>query len=307
MGNEFLEKQIRRFIGEKLPRQVLEIGCNDGLLLSKISDIAERLAGFDPVLSPDPQINGNVTLSGGFGETVDYDLLVSDKIDFIISAHTFEHIVDPRITLHRLRPYLADNFDFVIEVPSSVSMVDQVRMDQVFPQHVNYYSPESLAYLMRPLGLNLVEIQHNYRYWGGTQILLFSNYRNSDLMPQRLSKSSAELSVKQFQCSLKSVSSQLRHGRFVNRLAFGAAQMLPIVAYHLGYEDFQDRISAIVDDNPTRQGLYFPNLALKIVNTDEFDFADSQVLITALDSAKVLFEKSVSLGAPCIVLPLGIA
>lgn len=307
VGNEFLERQIRRFTEEKKPRQILEIGCNDGLLLSKIRDVAENLAGFDPVLPDDLETVGNVSLIGGFGETVNYDSFLSEKIDFIISAHTFEHIVDPRTTLQRIQPFLAEHFDFVIEVPSSVSMVNQVRMDQVFPQHVNYYSPESLAQLMLPLGLHLAEIQHNYRYWGGTQILLFSNYRSSRAMPQRLDKGSVESSVSTFRGTMTAASTQLGHGDFSNRFALGAAQMLPIIAYHLGYETFQDKFAAIIDDNVSRQGMFFPDLRTPIVSSTDLDLEDSQIMITALDSSKPLLQKAIAFGSPNIVLPVGIA
>ena len=306
-GNLFLEHEIRKFLRDTRPQQVLEIGCNDGLLLSKIRDAAHNLAGFDPVLQEGIETkDGNVTLMGGFGETVDYDHLLAEKVDFVVSAHTFEHIVDPRMTLERLKPHLAERFDFVIEVPSSVSMVDQVRMDQVFPQHVNYYSPASMAALMKPLGLHLVKSEHNFRYWGGTQLLFFSNYRSASEPPVGVKLASVMESIGLFAHAIDIAQKQLRHGEYHSRYAFGAAQMLPILAYHMGYDYFCETISAIIDDNLARQGLFFPALDVPIVGSTETTVADSQIVITALDSSKALVQRAIDMRAMSIVSPVGI-
>lgn len=304
-GNAFFKDQMSFLLGQRRYKQVLEIGCNDGLLLRSVCELADNLSGFDPVLEDSILEHKNVRFLGGFGETIDYERLLKEKIDLVVSAHTFEHIVDPRITLSRLEPFLAKEFDVLIEVPSSISMVDQVRMDQVFPQHVNYYSPSSMQALFAPLGLILVGLVRNYRYWGGTQILHFSN-RNG-ITPcdsPRLDFESVESSIGKFQGAVQTSVTQLCHGD-LTRFAFGAAQMLPILAYHFG-EVFEQKLTAILDGNSSRIGKYFPSINLPIINSATANFSGSQIMVTALDSAKAIVPKAIDGGAVSIILPVGI-
>jgi len=304
-GNVFFKNQMSVLLGERRYRQVLEIGCNDGLLLRSVCELADHLAGFDPVLEDDIQVYKNVKFVGGFGETVEYDGLIDEKIDLVVSAHTFEHVVDPRVTLARLVPFLAKEFDLLIEVPSSISMVDQVRMDQVFPQHVNYYSPSSMQALMEPLGLSLVGLVRNYRYWGGTQILHFSNRNGiAPANSPHLDIKQVLSSIRMFEGAVASTVTQLSHGD-MKRYAYGAAQMLPIIAYHLGAV-FEEKLSGILDGNASRIGRYFPSIDVPIINSETTDFSESQILVTALDSAKVITPKAIDGGAVSIIVPSGV-
>jgi hypothetical protein len=304
-GNIFFKEQMSVLLGERRYRQVLEIGCNDGLLLRSVCELADNLAGFDPVLEDEIQEYKNVKFLGGFGETIDYEGLIQEKIDLVVSAHTFEHIVDPRVTLTRLTPFLAKEFDLLIEVPSSISMVDQIRLDQVFPQHVNYYSPSSMQALFAPLGLSLVGLVRNFRYWGGTQILHFSN--RTGVTPSdspRLDFEKVVSSIQMFEGAVRSSATQLSHGDFI-RYAYGAAQMLPILGYHLG-EVFEEKLTGILDSNPSRIGRYFPSINVPIINSATVNFSGSQILVTALDSAKAIVPKAIDGGAVSIIVTAGI-
>lgn len=303
-GNDFLEGYLRSRFTDQGLGQILEIGCNDGLLLKSISDLGNNLAGFDPVLEG-KEVAHNVTLAFGFGEAVNYSELVQSPIELVISAHTFEHIVDPRVTLERLQPFLSQDAQIVIEVPSSISMVKQARLDQVFPQHVNYYSPESMSALLAPLDFVLCEVTHNFRYWGGTQILRFTRRASAEIAPETINADQIRSAIALFDSGIQVTKSQvgLGPGELVTS-ALGAAQMLPILAYHMGYEFFTDQVVQIIDDNPHRQGRYFPSLPLKIGPASEASGLE-QVLITAIDSGKVLVPRALELGAKNIVVPLG--
>lgn len=305
-GNAFLEGYIRKAAGERQFEQILEIGCNDGLLLRQISDLSKHLSGFDPVLDQAMQSNGNVRLAGGFGETIEYSGLLESPIDLVLSAHTFEHIQDPRITIQRLEPYLSAKAEFIIEVPSSISMINQARLDQVFPQHVNHYTPESMSALLSPLGFKLMEVVHNYKYWGGTQILRFTrNSIHASIGASRALKENDILdAISHFKDSMRLVATQLQHGEF-QRVALGAAQMLPILNYHIG-EIFQD-LDCILDDNPARAGKFFPGIEIPICTPADFKTdKELQILITALDSSKALVPRALEIGASSVIIPVGI-
>lgn len=307
-GNSFLIEYINSRMKDKAPNQILEIGCNDLYLLKNIDHFGAKLSGIDPIW-PDgivQDIDG-VTLLGGFAESTDYSLILKKPVDLVISAHTFEHITEPFRALEQLSPHLADKATFIIEVPSAERMTDQIRMDQVFSQHVNYYSVSSLVTLFNSFGLGLKCVTYNYSYWGGTQILEFELGFKSTVSfksPKQLREdynSAIDLFVK----STKVTSRQLSNS--VGKIyCYGAAQMLPILAYHLG-QDFK-RVVSIIDDNPMRQDLYFPNLDQQIVPSSSInDWAQANVLVSALDSARPILKRILDLSPRSIILPVGIA
>jgi novobiocin biosynthesis protein NovU/D-mycarose 3-C-methyltransferase len=304
-GNIFLQNFVSEIIANKKIKQVLEIGCNDLYLLENIDFGQAKLSGIDPIWNDGAELKGRVNVLGGFAESADYSLIVSEPIDLVISAHTFEHIIEPRVALEKLVPYLAKDATFIIEVPSAERMLDQVRLDQVFSQHVNYYSVSSLTKLFSDFSFGLQNIKYNFGYWGGTQLLEFKLGESSkidfkrpeDLLVQyensiMLFRKSIEVSVAQ----LESVVGEI--------VAYGAAQMLPILAYHFG--DSFKKISVILDDNLNRQGKFFPNLEQKIISSSKMNLSEINVLVTALDSARPITKRLIELAPRSIITPLGI-
>jgi hypothetical protein len=294
--------QDKKFQGKE---QILEIGCNDVYLLENLENVARNRAGIDPIFSPEiKQLAPGFKVKGGFAETVDYSALFEKPIDLIISAHTFEHIVDPIKSLINLKNHVNGELDFIIEVPSSLRMFEQLRLDQIFSQHINYYSPYSMSMLMSHLNLDLVDITYNFSYWGGTQILHFSNYQKKNaVVAEKISEDQIRKATINFLNDIQSLKFKIRNAPS-RVFAYGAAQMLPILQYHVG--DEFDLISEIFDDNPERIGKRYPYLDRKIRSLEGFKFEpDDMVIITALDSCKPLVKRLLEKEIKLITIPIG--
>lgn len=305
-GNSFLLKYIKDHILKKAPGSILEIGCNDLFLLKNIDSPGVKLSGVDPIWPEGIVQNiGGITLLGGFAENIDYSLMIDEPLDLVISAHTFEHITNPRKALEKLSPFLAPKSTFIIEIPSAERMLEQARLDQVFSQHVNYYSVSSLTHLFQSFGMGLKSLTYNYKYWGGTQILEFelgyhSNISFKTAEQLRLDYQSA---ISFFVESMRVTAHQILNS--VGQVyCFGAAQMLPVLSYHLG-QSF-NQVIGIVDDNPSRQTLYFPNLNQEILPSSAINNWEMvNVVVTALDSARPILRRLLDLGPRSIILPVG--
>lgn len=303
-GNEFLLNYIqeKKFKGKE---QILEIGCNDVYLLENLQNVAKNRSGIDPIFSPEvKQLAAGFKVKGGFAETIDYSDLFEKPIDLIISAHTFEHVVDPIKSLINLKSYVNHELDFIIEVPSSLRMFEQLRLDQIFSQHINYYSPYSLSRLMNNLDLQLVDIKYNFSYWGGTQILHFSNFREKNISYiDKVSAHQIKEAKVNFLNDIQSLRFKIQNapGRV---FAYGAAQMLPILHYHIGNEF--NSVSEIFDDNPERIGKYYPFINKKIRSLEGFKFEpDDMIIVTALDSCKPLVKRLLEKQIKLITIPIG--
>lgn len=305
-GNTFLREYIRDEIELSKIEQIVEIGCNDLYLLKTFDPDSHNLAGQDPIWGYGSKIVDGVKVLGGFAENCDYSKILDSKINLILSAHTFEHVFEPFKVLENINNYVSDDCMFVIEVPSANRMVQQLRFDQVFNQHVNYYTINSLISLFKIFGFGLKQTKFNFTYWGGTQLLIFQKGFHQASITSEFDTLKSNIildSLKSFKLGVDYFRRQL-----VNSskpiLAYGAAQMLPILNYHTGSEFML--INKIVDDNPTRQQKYYPSLDIEIVSPSNINkFNEYVAVVTALDSSRNISNKLISLGSKNILLPLG--
>ena len=71
---------------------------------------------------------------------------------------------------------------------------------------------------------------------------------------------------------------------------YGAAQMLPVLAYHM--ETDLACLSAIIDDDPDKDGLGYWNLPVKVIHGAKVGgLGDASVLITAVDNVQPIMKR----------------
>lgn len=90
--------------------KVLDIGCYDGYLLSKIS--AEKKVGID--ISPIPRHSGIEYIQGDF---LEYDF-GEERFDRILAMDVLEHIEDDELFVEKLVDLLSENGIAILSVPS---------------------------------------------------------------------------------------------------------------------------------------------------------------------------------------------
>lgn len=140
---------------------IIDVGCGNGPLLVTLAerfDIAlPRLLGIDfNRMLPDRFAFRQADLN-----TTDLMALVQagTPVDAVMSSHVIEHVLDPRRFLRQLKKLVQHCGGVIyIETPD-FSAVDVGRPDVcnlIHPQHINYFTADSLAKLMASVGL-LVE------------------------------------------------------------------------------------------------------------------------------------------------------
>jgi hypothetical protein len=71
---------------------------------------------------------------------------------------------------------------------------------------------------------------------------------------------------------------------------YGAAQMLPVLAYHLE-TDFSQLI-AVLDDDPAKDGIGYWNLPVRVLPPSRApDISEASVVITAIDNVVPIMTK----------------
>jgi len=143
--------------------RILDIGCANGGLLSCFKE-----AGFANVLGVDPsarcaeaaqRLHGVRVLTHPLSELD----AISDRFDMILLTGVLEHVRELGPPLRSIRRILADGGSLCIEVPDATAFAEHPNapFQEFSLEHVNFFSPASLANLMRPLGLSMT--YHNCR------------------------------------------------------------------------------------------------------------------------------------------------
>jgi len=82
---------------------------------------------------------------------------------------------------------------------------------------------------------------------------------------------------------------------------YGATQMLPALAYHL--ESDLGMLEAVLDDDPAKEGLYYQNLPLKIMNSSRItNWPATSVFITAVGNVKSILIRMLTETKPKHIL-----
>lgn len=310
-GNDFFLGFVEEIIGDRDLDCIAEIGCNDLYLLKKLEGRAKTLVGFDPIWKDQrPDNSGTITVYGKYVEEIDPVADLPVRPDLVLSAHTFEHVDNPLESLRGTYDRAQPGALFVLEIPSLETLLTIGRFDQIFHQHLNYFSINSLRRMIEELGGEFVDHRYNYGYWLGTQMVAFrkpqqggggagSSGKPGPVTRDRILRG-YESYRRSMDCLNESLGRLTESGAFA--IGFGAAQMVPVLAYHMKSD--LANLHFILDDNPDKKGRTYPSIATTIDFAPDYKtLSDYAVLITALDSARAVADRLRGLSARYIVSP----
>ena len=312
-GSVFFANYLKQLFPTKRFKRIVEFGCNDAYLLGLIKDIGEKILGVDPIWdSQEIDIEGkNIQVIGGMIEHVDFQRILGGKPDLIISQHTMEHVEHPKELLRLLLQQSDENTTFVFEFPCFDPLLEKIRFDQVFHQHLQYYSVRSFVTLLDILGAELIDFTFNYTYWGAILIAFKKSTSKITRQSQLDFQMFPEKSIESVQERYSIFKNQMKECNYVldslnkdKLYGYGGALMLPILGYHLG-RDFSD-FKAIFDDDPDKDGLGYINLPVWIKNPENVDFKDLSICLTAMDNRRPIIKSLVEKKPKHIINPLNL-
>ncbi len=243
-GSNYFADFLDSLFPDKIFNSIVDFGCNDGYLLKllKQRNKGKQYLGVDLIWKGKESEfeDDQIIISGEKIENIDFNDILDQMPDLIVSQHTMEHIEDPKGLLEKLFSNTDDSTSFVFEFPCFDPLLENFRFDQVFHQHIHYYSVQSFLKLLGLLGAEPIGYTINYNYWGAL-IIAFKKSKNSAAnMKIALSKNFPHkdlpsvqkrysLFKKQMEITIE-ILDKLKHETWYG---YGAALMLPILGYHL--------------------------------------------------------------------------
>ena len=138
----------------------LDIGSNDGTLLKAYVPYGVRFLGVDPAGDPVRIANeqGIATLHAFFNE--------HGPAQAITAAGVFGHIADLDGLMRGIKALLADEGVFASDNQYWLDMVLRLHYDNIFHQHLRYYSVKPLLHLFDRYDLDVFDVERSEVYGG---------------------------------------------------------------------------------------------------------------------------------------------
>lgn len=149
---------------------LVELGCNDGIMLRSIAEAGVRHLGVEPSESvADIARRHGVRISTEFfQESTATEIRAADGPAHVIyAANTVCHIPYLDSIFRGVEALLAPDGVFVFEDPYLADIVAKTAYDQIYDEHFYYFSVTSVAAMADRFGFELVDVERLAVHGGG--------------------------------------------------------------------------------------------------------------------------------------------
>jgi SAM-dependent methyltransferase len=175
--------EILKFFPKNIKLKILEIGSNDGLLLSILKN-NHNVLGVDasPVMNKLAEKKNIETRLGIFDES--YSKKISKefgRFDLIIANNVFNHANEPQSFFMGIKNLLKKDGIFVFESPYWSNSVKSGKFDQIYHEHVTYMNVKSVKKLSSLNELYISDIVFSNYHGGSVRFVVSKNKKKENL------------------------------------------------------------------------------------------------------------------------------
>jgi len=264
---------------------VVEIGANDGVALSSITDRV-RVLGVDPAGIPTevPMIAELFTTR--LAEKIERNY---GNADAIVACNVLGHVDDLDDLLAGVANLLQPHGVFVFEVPYLGEFLDRSEWDTIYHEHLSYFSVRPLLILLSRHGLRLERVDLQEVHGGSIRCRATKGTGNSEVVAKwqtarehwrhfrdvetyDVLESSVVFDRQRITKTLEKLKSD---GRRV--IGYGAAAKSTVRLNVCGIGP--DLLQMIVDATPEKIGRFVPGTHQRIVSPESVDLTDYDVVL----------------------------
>jgi len=277
------QKYIQRF-GLEQKSLVIDIGSNDGIALKPFKDRGIRVLGVEPAenIAKIANENGIKTIHSYFDDDAKSEIWWSEGwADIITASNVFAHADDLEGIARRAFGILKRDGVFIVEVQYLLDTLKDLTFDNIYHEHVNYWSVTSLKKFFDRLGFMITNVEHINTHGGSIRVYVQKDGPGRVIeigVINEFLKREEEFGLLDFsayQQFAKRVAG--RKDTFCRNLKILRASAGHIIGYGspakattaLNYFGISsNQIDFIVEDNPLKQGKYLPGINIPIRGKD---------------------------------------
>jgi len=284
-------------------KNILEIGCNDGVLLEPLKKLGAIVEGVDPAVNVVKlaRDKGLDVHNNYFNDTTFGGDDFGSKYDLVVSNNTFAHIIDVKSVIRGIHHVLKPGGDFIFEVHYLKSLIEGKQWDNVYHEHIFYYSITALRNMFQKHNMTLVDFEEIPIHSGSIRVTVTN--RNTYESPKVLDRIELESQtigkvsyLKKYGDDVKKHISEFNEtieklSRKYTIAGYGASGRANMFCSLTNIS--KDIVKFIVDESPERCGRYIANTEIPIVDVETLKNSDVDLLIIfAWNYSKMIIEKT---------------
>ena len=263
---------------------VIELGCNDGIMLKNFAEKNIRHLGIEPSLNVAQEANkhGVHTRSEFFSEEL-AEIIVREEgqADAFLAANVMCHIPDIVGVVKGIKKLIKPTGVVIFEDPYLGDVIAKTSYDQIYDEHVFLFSALSIQYLFGLQGMELIDVLPQKTHGGSMRYVLSHQgaYPVNDSVIQLISKERAQgldrlstfetfrTNVQKSRENLVGLLNDLKaQGKKV--AGYGATSKSTTILNYCGIGP--DLIEYISDTTPIKQGKFTPGMRIPVVPYETF-------------------------------------
>ncbi len=300
-------KAVRLKLANKNHPVAVDIGSNDGLLVSSYAKEGMDAIGIEPAknLSDMANCKGIKTLNRYFDHECVKQILKEHGPAKVISGNNvFAHIDDIQNVVRNVYDLLDADGMFVIEFPYLVTMLDETLFDMIYHEHLSYLSITALNYIFEQFHMKIFDIDYVPSHGGSCRVFIQKNEGHYAIFPIVAeycakekkrgigsSETYEEFAKKVYQVKkdlLQFVTDSKNSGKII--AGYGAPAKASTIINFCKLQ--AEQISFIVDDNPLKQKHFVPGAKIPIVPSGHLESnLPDYLIIFAWNFAKEIITK----------------
>ena len=286
---------------------VVEFGSNDGILLSELLGTC-RVLGVDPAknLSLQAEKRGVKTLTAFFGEnTAERIRSANGAARVIVANNVFAHIHNIHDVMRGVALLLTEDGVFVSESHWVGNLIHEGGFDQIYHEHLSYYSLHALHALAKAHKLVITDVEVVPIHGASLRVCMQRQGKPSTSVSRLLAREKKlglttkgvfqdfGKKVKKNRADVRAVLFRLKrkHKRVAGYGAPAKGNTL-LNYFNIGHET----LDFITDTTPAKQGLYTPGTHIPVVSPEILaSHPPDYFLLLAWNYASAILEKEAPL------------
>lgn len=260
---------------------VVDVGSNDGVGLVPFKKFGIKILGVEPAVNIAKIANdkGVETINSYFnGSSVETIINKFSKVDLVTASNVFAHSDEVKDIAINVFKILKDNGCFVIEVQYLLDTIKDMTFDNIYHEHVNYWTVTSLNAFFTRLNLSVVKVQHVNTHGGSLRVYVknlgsevdesVSKFLDEEKKFGLLKRETYDEFFKRIEKAKKNVNSNLKalKSKGLKIIGYGSPAKATTALNYFGVDT--NFIDFIVEDNSLKHNKFIPGVKIPIYSKD---------------------------------------
>jgi nucleoside-diphosphate-sugar epimerase/SAM-dependent methyltransferase/quercetin dioxygenase-like cupin family protein len=173
---DHFEQSAEQYIKEfnlSVDSLVVDIGSNDGIALVPLKDKGIKVLGIEPAknIAKIAKGKGIDTISAYFDTNTAIDILNDyGQADIVTASNVFAHADGLEEIANSVFKILKPDGVFIVEVQYLLDTIKDLTFDNIYHEHVNYWSVTSIKYFFNRLGYVVDKVEHINTHGGSIRV-----------------------------------------------------------------------------------------------------------------------------------------